>query len=242
MQQINISELKIHPRNKEFFDDMSNEKWNEFKESIKKHGIIEPIIITPEKIIVSGHQRVKACKELGFQKIMVDMQTYKDEEDVFLNMLLSNLWRVIEIPTIAKRCAIIFEIENICNKRNQKKKEERNIIKSNLRNEISKCKNNIIDYYDGKCQICEFNLKPLLEIHHILPISQGGTNSLDNLTCLCPTCHTVMHKFISYFYNNNITNSKDINDIEIWLENNYTESAYNKILNMYKKYIRMATS
>lgn len=35
MQQININELKPHPRNNEFFDDMTNEKWNEFLESVK---------------------------------------------------------------------------------------------------------------------------------------------------------------------------------------------------------------
>ena len=28
MQQININELKPHPRNNEFFDDMSGEKWD----------------------------------------------------------------------------------------------------------------------------------------------------------------------------------------------------------------------
>ncbi len=65
MQQINIDELKPHPRNNEFFDDMTGEKWNEFLDSIKTRGVIEPIVITPEKVIVSGHQRVRACKELG---------------------------------------------------------------------------------------------------------------------------------------------------------------------------------
>ena len=64
MQQININELKEHPRNNEFFDDITGEKWKEFLESIKKRGVVEPIVITPDKVIVSGHQRVRACKEL----------------------------------------------------------------------------------------------------------------------------------------------------------------------------------
>ena len=65
MQQINIDELKPHPRNNEFFDDMTGEKWSEFLESIRTSGVIEPIVVTTDMVIVSGHQRVRACKELG---------------------------------------------------------------------------------------------------------------------------------------------------------------------------------
>jgi len=32
-----------------------------------------------------------------------------------------------------------------------------------------------------------------LEVHHITPVSQGGTNTLDNLTTLCQTHHRQMH-------------------------------------------------
>ena len=53
MQQINIDELKPHPRNNEFFDDMTGEKWNEFLESIRTSGVIEPIVITTDMVIVS---------------------------------------------------------------------------------------------------------------------------------------------------------------------------------------------
>ena len=58
MQQININELKAHPRNNEFFDDMTGDAWEAFKESIKTSGIVEPIVVTQDMIIVSGHQHV----------------------------------------------------------------------------------------------------------------------------------------------------------------------------------------
>lgn len=64
MQQININELKPHPRNNEFFDDMTGDAWDAFKESISTSGIVEPIVVTQDMIIVSGHQRVRAAKEL----------------------------------------------------------------------------------------------------------------------------------------------------------------------------------
>ena len=45
--------------------------WNPLEKRVKekKRGNIEPIIITQDKVIVSGHQRVKAFKELGISTI-----------------------------------------------------------------------------------------------------------------------------------------------------------------------------
>lgn len=32
-----------------------------------------------------------------------------------------------------------------------------------------------------------------LNVHHIVPLSQGGTNHLDNLVTLCLRCHSGVH-------------------------------------------------
>ena len=90
MQQININELKPHPRNNEFFDDMSGENWDAFLESVKSSGVIEPIVITGDKYIISGHQRVRACKELGIKTILAECKPYylNDNYDVVLKGLI----------------------------------------------------------------------------------------------------------------------------------------------------------
>lgn len=91
MQEININELKSHPRNNEFFDDMTGEKWNEFLESIKSRGVIEPIVITQDYTIVSGHQRVRACKELGIQKINCEIHNYNSDDEVLQDLIETNI-------------------------------------------------------------------------------------------------------------------------------------------------------
>lgn len=91
MQQININELKPHPRNTEFFDDMTGEKWNEFLESIRTSGVIEPIVVTTDMIIVSGHQRVRACKELNIETVPCTIKHYKDEDSVIKDLLETNI-------------------------------------------------------------------------------------------------------------------------------------------------------
>lgn len=46
------------------------------------------------------------------------------------------------------------------------------------------------------CQDC--GSQKDLEVHHILPISQGGKNELSNLKTVCSTCHTVNYKDVHY--------------------------------------------
>ena len=114
MQQININELKPHPRNNEFFDDMSGEKWKEFIESIKTRGVIEPIVITPDKKIVSGHQRVRACKELGIKTVMCDVHTYNSEDEILQDLLETNIRQRGDVGGSAKKVGLrIKELERI---------------------------------------------------------------------------------------------------------------------------------
>ncbi len=45
------------------------------------------------------------------------------------------------------------------------------------------------------CEQCqrEGKLTPAVEVHHKLPVSQGGQHVHDNLMSLCRSCHNKMH-------------------------------------------------
>ena len=45
------------------------------------------------------------------------------------------------------------------------------------------------------CEICrsEGRIVQADTVHHILPISEGGSNEWDNLQALCHTCHSRLH-------------------------------------------------
>ena len=56
----------------------------------------------------------------------------------------------------------------------------------------------ICDRYAAAHPLCEMCLKegrltPVEEVHHIVPLSQGGTHRNDNLMSLCQSCHTKIH-------------------------------------------------
>lgn len=45
---------------------------------------------------------------------------------------------------------------------------------------------------DYRCSFCGKNSKPL-QVHHIISLSEGGSNDLDNLILLCLKCHEKQH-------------------------------------------------
>ena len=52
----------------------------------------------------------------------------------------------------------------------------------------------------GKCELCrqpapfsDSKGKPYLETHHVIWLSKGGADSIDNTVALCPNCHRKMH-------------------------------------------------
>ena len=54
---------------------------------------------------------------------------------------------------------------------------------------------------DGVCQLCnrpapfrDRNGEPFLEIHHIIPLEEGGQDTIENVVALCPNCHRKMHE------------------------------------------------
>jgi len=53
---------------------------------------------------------------------------------------------------------------------------------------------------NGKCQLCgqsapflDKENQPYLECHHIIWLSKGGSDTIDNTVGLCPNCHRKMH-------------------------------------------------
>lgn len=83
--------LHPHPRNSEFFDDITGEPWQEFLKSVETSGVIQPVVITQDNVVVSGHQRLRACQELGIAEIPVVQRTYANEDAVLKDLLETNI-------------------------------------------------------------------------------------------------------------------------------------------------------
>lgn len=65
------------------------------------------------------------------------------------------------------------------------------------------------------CQLCEFDYRPLLQLHHLIPLAEGGDNQ--TLVILCPLCHEGVHQLTK------VTGRADTNqgkrEFKWWVEN-----------------------
>ena len=114
MELMNPNNLKPHPRNNEFFDDMDGQKWKDFLQSVRTSGIIEPIIVTQDLVIVSGHQRVRAAKAIGLMKIAVEVRHYDSDDKVLKDLIETNIMqRGIGNTNPIKLAKCIGELERI---------------------------------------------------------------------------------------------------------------------------------
>lgn len=63
-----IDNILPHPLNQEIYQDTSNV---ELVESIKRVGLLEPLVVNTEGILISGHRRLQACRKLGMPMVKV---------------------------------------------------------------------------------------------------------------------------------------------------------------------------
>lgn len=113
MQIMPVSALKFHPQNGYFFDNIEGQKWQEFLESVRTSGIISPITISGDGIIVSGHQRVRACLELDIPNIVCEVRIYEDPDKLLKDLLETNIRQRGVIDNTLKMGRIVRELERI---------------------------------------------------------------------------------------------------------------------------------
>ena len=185
MEMIEINKLKTHPRNQEFFDDITGERWEEFKNSILRRGVVEPIVVTTDMVVVSGHQRIRACKELSLLNIPcritfypeVDERTGTIREDMILEDLICTnvMQRGVGNVNPIKMAKCIMELERIKgikkggDRRSEKSKEENPLLKTqeDLVNELNITKDQLKSYKSLTKLIPEF--QDLIENGEIKP-------------------------------------------------------------------------
>ena len=92
--ELPIDELRPNPyQPRKVFDEA---KLQELADSIKEHGVFQPIIVKKSSIkgyeIIAGERRVKACKIAGLEKIPAIIRDFSDQQMMEI-ALLENLQR-----------------------------------------------------------------------------------------------------------------------------------------------------
>lgn len=102
--------FKDHP-----FRQYTEEKMDEMVESVQEHGVITPILVRPRKDgdgyeIISGHNRVEACRRAGIETIPATIRDLDDDTAIIL-MVDSNLKQREKLLPTEKAKAFEMKLE-----------------------------------------------------------------------------------------------------------------------------------
>jgi 5-methylcytosine-specific restriction endonuclease McrA len=90
----------------------------------------------------------------------------------------------------SEECKVIIDGRRASS--NRKKKDKRKQLGSVYRGVNSNIRRKIVARDEGKCALCNSEID--VQVHHIVPSSEGGRDDHDNLICLCDKDHTKVHK------------------------------------------------
>lgn len=115
LQNLPLDDLhafKDHP-----FQLYTEDKMTEMVESIQEHGVITPILVRPANDgngyeIISGHNRVEACRRAGIERIPATVRELDDDTAIIV-MVDSNLRQRDKLLPIEKAKALKMKLEAI---------------------------------------------------------------------------------------------------------------------------------
>ena len=90
IEYVAIDQLNVNTKNPRKW---SEEQKKQLKESIKRFGNVDPVIVNAHEerkmIVVGGHFRLEACKELGYKNMPVVFVNLTPEKEAELNLRLN---------------------------------------------------------------------------------------------------------------------------------------------------------
>lgn len=84
--------LRIDPEFESLTPAMPEKEYEALDESIRENGLLVPIVVTQDHVIVDGHHRWRACKELGIEPRYVT-KYFETRDDAKCYIITANLHR-----------------------------------------------------------------------------------------------------------------------------------------------------
>lgn len=105
--------------------------------------------------------------------------------------------------------------------------------RSSVSSEAKKMKQREIANGLNHCQMCGFDFAEILQIHHVVPIKDGGNNNTDNVVVVCPNCHKTLHKAYEYLRKDN---TDEMNELLLHMNSYCCDRGVKLFLNCVVKY------
>lgn len=104
-----LDELERHPKNDDLYGD--EDLPADFVDSIREHGIREPLVVTPHGTIISGHRRAAAAEQVGLEEVPVRVEIFADRLSEWEAIVDYNRQRKKSPAQIVNEADLLMEIE-----------------------------------------------------------------------------------------------------------------------------------
>jgi len=123
--ELPIRQLKL-VRYEKNFSDLSKKDFCALKESIKKWGIIEPIVINQHNVIICGKERYRAALLLGMKKVPVVIKKSNGNAEI-TNISIKENVRISRLTSlkIAKEVKTFYALKGVKGEKGRRRKKRR---------------------------------------------------------------------------------------------------------------------
>lgn len=104
-----VSRLKPHPANVRIYGDKPDKK---LLDSIKANGILNPLLVTWDNRVISGHRRLASALKLKLKEVPVVVFASRDEDEILLALIETNKQRQKKKIMLAREAFELAEIES----------------------------------------------------------------------------------------------------------------------------------
>ena len=83
--EMKVEMLREHPINKTIYED-NQSALEELKKSIEINGLLEPLTINRSNMVISGHRRLQALKQLSYEKVDCRLSEFPNENIALIEL------------------------------------------------------------------------------------------------------------------------------------------------------------
>lgn len=123
-KRMRISDLKPHPKNEEIYG--YNEEISDLVEMIKRSGRVHTLVVTSEGIVLAGHRRLRACKELGITEVDVEIVDFDTPEQEVEYLIDNNATREKSNEQKAREAVALKQTLSVLAEKRKKSKLKQN--------------------------------------------------------------------------------------------------------------------
>lgn len=106
-------QLRPDPKNREIFDPLGGDEMAALVESIREHGIINPITVRPDGEIIAGEQRWHAARIAGLATVPVTIRDADDTEIELVRIEENLRRRTLTTSETAKAIRRLYELRGV---------------------------------------------------------------------------------------------------------------------------------